>query len=155
MKRAAIGGGVLLVLLVGTAVAFLLLLPFLRGSEPENTAMYFPEDTFVYGWATFNPGIGQGRRMMDIWDRFEEIPRFEEAVDELLEELEAETGIDLEEDVLPWVGPDLSLGLMNAEAEWFDVVALIGVKDHDAASEFLRKLSGIHGSRWGGPPARG
>ena len=50
--------------------------------------MYFPDDTFVYGWATFSPGIGQGRRMMDIWDRFEELPRFEEAVDELLDELE-------------------------------------------------------------------
>ena len=78
--------------------------------------------------------------MLDLWNRFEELPKFEETVDDLLEDLEEETGIDFEEEVLPWVGPDLSLGLMNVTEESGDVVALIGVKDHDVASEFLREL---------------
>ena len=76
--------------------------------------------------------------MLDLWNRFEELPKFEETVDDLLEDLEEETGIDFEEEVLPWVGPDLSLGLMNVTEESGDVVALVGVKDHGAASEFLR-----------------
>ena len=88
----------------------------------------------------FPPGIGQGKRILDLWNRFEGLPKFEEAVDDLLEELEEETGIDFEEDVLPWVGPDLSLGLMNVTEDSGDVTALIGVKDHIAASGFLQKL---------------
>ena len=140
MKWVAIGGGILAGLVAAAAIAAYVLLPDVRGSEPESTARYFPEDTFIYSWATFSPGIGQGRRMLDLWNRFEELPKFEEVVDDLLEELEAETGIDVEEEVLPWVGPDLSLGVMNVTEESGDVVALIGVKDHDAASGFLREL---------------
>ena len=140
MKWVAIGGGTLVVLLAAVALAVYFLVPGLRGSEPESTARYFPEDTFIYGWATFSPSLGQGKRMLDLWNRFEELPRFEEAVEDLLDDLEEETGIDFKEDVLPWVGPDLSLGVMNVTEESGDVVALVGVKDRDAASEFLRDL---------------
>ena len=140
LKWAAIGGGAFVALLAAAAVAVYLLLPGIRGSEPENTARYFPGDTVIYIWATFSPGIGQGKRVLDLWNRFEELPKFEEEVDALLEDLEKETGIDFEEEVLPWVGPDLSLGLMNATEDSADVVAMIGVKDHDAASKFLREL---------------
>ena len=137
---AAIGGGALILLLSATTVAVYLLVPGIRGSEPENTARYFPKDTYIYNWATFSPGIGQGRRMLDLWNRFEELPKFEEEVDELLEELEDETGIDFEEEVLPWIGPDMSLGVMNASGESFDVVGLVGVKDHGVATDFLHDL---------------
>ena len=140
LKWTAIGVGGLLALFAAIAVAVYFLVPGIRGSEPESTARYFPEGTAIYSWATFSPGIGQGRQMLDLWNRFEELPRFEETVDDLLEELEAETGIDIEEEVLPWVGPDLSLGVMNVTEESGDVVALIGVKDQDAASDFLREL---------------
>ena len=140
LKWAAIGGGTLVLLLAAAAGAAYLFLPGIRGSEPENTARYFPEDTFIYSWATFSPGIGQGRRMLDTWNRFEELAGFREAVDDLLEDLEDDTGIDFEEDVLPWVGPDVSLGLMNATEGSGDVVALVGVKNHDAASDFVRDL---------------
>lgn len=140
LKWAAIGGGGLLALLAAVAVAVYFLVPGIRGSEPESTARYFPEETFIYSWATFSPGIGHGRQMLDLWNRFEELPKFKELVDDLLEDLEEETGIDFEEEVLPWVGPDLSLALLNATEESGDVVALIGVKDHGAASDFLRDL---------------
>lgn len=140
MKWIAIGGGILVALLAAVALAVYFLVPGIRGSEPEGTARYFPEDTFIYSWATFSPGIGRGKQMLDLWDRFEELPGFEAAVDDLLKDLQEETGIALREDVLPWVGPDLSLGLMNATEESGDVVVLVGVRDHDAASEFLRKL---------------
>ena len=140
LMLAAIGGGALILLLSATTVAVYLLVPGIRGSEPENTARYFPRDTYIYNWATFSPGIGQGRRMLDLWNRFEELPKFEEEVDELLEDLEDETGIDFEEEVLPWIGPDMSLAVMNASGESFDVVALVGVKDHDAATDFLHDL---------------
>ena len=140
VKWIAIGGGALLVLLAAGVVAASLLVPGIRGTEPEGTARYFPEDTVVYAWATFSPGIGPGRRMLDIWDRFDELPAFTEAVDDLLEELEDETGIDFEEGVLPWVGPDLSLGVMNAAGDSGDVVGLVGVKDRAAAADFVRDL---------------
>ena len=140
LKWALIGGGGILVVVAVAAIAAVAaysLIPGMESSEPEGTARYFPEDTFIYSWATFSPGIGQGKPMLELWDRFEELPKFRDAVDDLLEDLEEETGIDFEEEVLPWVGPDLSFGLMNATEESGDVVALIGVKDHDAASDFL------------------
>ena len=140
LKWTAVGVGGLLTLFTAVGVSAYFLIPGIRGSEPEATARYFPADAFVYSWATFSPGIGQGRQMLDLWDRFEELPRFRETVDDLLEDLEEETGIDFEEEVLPWVGPDLSLGLMNATEESVDVVAMIGVKDHSAANDFLRDL---------------
>ena len=140
LKWAAIGVVGLLALFTTVAVAVYFLVPDIRGSEPENTARYFPEETFIYSWGTFTPGIGQGRQMLDLWNRFEELPKFKEVVDDLLEDLEEETGIDFEREVLPWVGPDLSFALLNATEESGDVVALVGVKDHGAASDFLRDL---------------
>lgn len=140
----AVGGGVLLLLLAAVAASVYFLVPGMRGTEPENTAKYFPEDTAIYGWATFSPGIGQGAEMRELWNRLEELPGFEDAVDGLLEDAEAETGIDFEQQVLPWIGPDVSVGVLNLGAgdQTGELVALIGVRDHGAASAFVRDLSG-------------
>lgn len=139
----AIGGGALVVLLAATAAMAYLLVPGMRGSEPENTARYFPEDTVAYSWATFSPGIGQGAQMRELWKRLEELPGIEEAVDDLLADAEAETGIDFEKQVLPWIGPDVSAGMLRLDAldEVPELVVLVGVRDHGAASAFVRDLS--------------
>ena len=140
----AVGGGVLLLLLAAVAASVYFLVPGMRGSEPENTAKYFPEDTAIYSWATFSPGISQGAEMRELWNRLEELPGFKEAVDELLEDAKAETGIDFEKQVLPWIGADVSVGMLNPDAgDWIgELVVLIGVGDHGAASAFVRDLSG-------------
>lgn len=141
-KWLVIGGGTLAVLLAAAAIAAYFLWPGIRGSEPEGTARYFPEDTSVYSWLSFSPGMSQGRQMRELWDRLEELPGFSEAIDDLLGEAEAETGIDFEEQVLPWFGPDVSVGMLGVgtEQQAPEVVALFGVRDHSAASAFVRDL---------------
>ncbi len=142
-KLLVIGGGTLAALLAATAIAAYYLLPGLRGSEPEGTARYFPEDTSVYSWLSFSPGMGQGRQMRELWNRLEELPGFSEMVDDLLGEADAETGIDFEEQVLPWFGPDVSVGALNLGAgpQTPALVALIGVQDRSAATAFVRELT--------------
>lgn len=141
LKLFAIGGGALLALIVVVSVVAYYLVPGINPSEPENTARYFPEDVLVYSWFTANPGIGQGVQMLEIWNRFEEIPEFEDAVDEMLEDLEDETGIDFEDDVQPWVGPDMSFAVLDAgDVDYLDdaaTILMVGVRDHGAASDFL------------------
>lgn len=139
----AIGGCVLFLLLAAGAIVYFLV-PGMRGSEPENTAKYFPEDTVIYSWATLSPGIGQGAQMRELWNRLKELPGFEEAVDGLLEDADAEVGIDFKQQVLPWIGPDVSMGMLNPGAgdPTGDFVVLIGVRDHSAASAFVHDLSG-------------
>ena len=138
-----IGGGVLVLLLAAAAAIVYLLVPGMRGSEPENSAKYFPEDTVVYSWATLSPGIGQGAQMRELWNRLEELPGFEEAAEGLLQDAEAETGIDFETQVLPWIGPDVSVGMLDLDAldQVPELVVLVGVRDHSAASAFVRDLS--------------
>ena len=137
MKRVPISITVLLVVIAAGAAAYFLI-PGVRLSEPENTARYFPDDVIAYSWATLSPGIGQGRQLLDIWERFNEIPGFQDRMDELLDEFKDDTGIDFQEDVLPWIGPDISLAVLETRSfETVDAAAIFGVKDQDAASAFL------------------
>ena len=143
MKRASIGITVLLVVIAAGAAAYFLV-PGIRLSEPESTARYFPDDVLAYSWATVNPGVtlnpdpGQWKHMLDIWERFNEIPEFQDRVDELLDAFEDGTGIDFKEEVIPWIGPDISLAVLDARGfETVDAAAMLGVRDQDAASAFL------------------
>ena len=118
------------------------LLALLAGAkEPEHSARYYPADTLVYAWATLLPGGGQLADMQDVWERFNGYPAFAELVDELKLELTKDTGIDFDSEVVPWVGPEISAGLLefDIEREAAVAVAMIGVRDREAAAAFLNK----------------
>ena len=133
----AIGGVAALVILVIVVVAALLLGG--GGSVPESTAKYFPRDTVVYTWFTLNPVDGQRNQMTDLWDRFSEFSEFQDGLEEMLEEMEEETGINFEDDVWPWIGPEVSLAVLDLGGFFTPRVAgIIGVRDHNAASDFLK-----------------
>ena len=132
----AIGGG-LVVLVVVIVVAFLMF-PRTGGSEPENTAQYFPRDVVAYTWFTLNPGDGQRDQMTDLWERFSEFSEFQDGLEEILEDMEDESGINFEDDVWPWIGPEVSLAVLDlGRLDTPGVAGIIGVRDHDAASDFL------------------
>ena len=138
LKWIAAGGAAFLVLVVAAGAAGYFLIPGIKASEPEGTARYFPDDVLAYSWATLSLGVGQGQHMLDIWERFNDIAEFQDAIDELLEEFEDDTGIDFEEDVLPWLGPDISFAVLDVRGfESVDAAAMFGVQDHGAASGFL------------------
>ena len=132
----AIGGAAGLVILVIVVVAALF-----RGgggSVPESTAKYFPRDTIVYSWFTLNPGDGQRDQMTDLWERFSEFSEFQDGLEEMLEDMEDESGINFEDDVWPWIGPEVSLAVLDlGRLDTPGVAGIIGVRDHDAASDFL------------------
>ena len=108
---------------------------------PEYSARYYPPDTLAYAWLTLVPGQGQFEDVQDIWGRFNEYPAFRDLVDELQEEFEADTGINFEEDVLPWAGPEISAGLLDFRSDIDEpiIVGMIAVRDQDAADDFLGK----------------
>ena len=136
----AIGGGGLVVLVVVIVVAFLMF-PRTGGSEPENTAQYFPRDVVAYTWFTLNPGDGQRDQMTDLWERFSEFSEFRDGLEEMLEDMEDESGINFEDEVWPWIGPEVSLAVLDLGGiGTLDVAGVIGVRDYKSASDFLEDL---------------
>lgn len=115
----------------------------MRGSEPERTAVYFPDDTIAYSWVTLQPGIEQGSDMKELWDRLTEIPQFEEA----LQSASGPDGPDLDSlaQMLSWAGPDISAALLNPAPYGGEpsAVVLIGVKDRTAALSFVSDTLGL------------
>ena len=109
--------------------------------EPEHSARYYPPDTIAYGWITLVPGEGQVGNMEDIWSRFNEYPGFRDFVDELKVDFLTETGINLEEEVMPWIGPEISAGLIDFDLDRDSPTAAITiqVRDEDTARNFLEK----------------
>ncbi|MDE2787690.1 MAG: DUF3352 domain-containing protein [Chloroflexota bacterium] len=108
---------------------------------PEYSARYYPSDTLAYGWVTLTPGGGQFEDMRDIWERFDEYPKFRELVDELQADFLDETGIDFETEVMPWIGPEIGAALIDFDVagETPTVLLTIGVRDKGAAGKFLAK----------------
>ncbi len=148
LKIVAIVVGALAVVVIaaGLAMYFRLipipgpLLSLLAGAkEPEHSARYYPPDTLAYAWMTLTPGGGQFDDMQGIWERFNEFRDFRRLIDELQDGFEDETGIDFERDVMPWIGPDASAALIdfNVRREEFIAAATIGVRDEDAARDFV------------------
>ena len=135
--------GVLVIAIIAAgALAYfgVISIPGLGGSKPENTAQYFPDDVLAYSWLTLNPGGGQRGEMLDIWDRFDELDGFHDAVQDVLDELREETDIDFEEDILPWIGPDMSAALLDFSSFQPSAVAIVGVRDAAAAADFMDLL---------------
>ena len=56
-------------------------------------------------------------------------------------EFQTETGIDFDEEVLSWVGPEVSGGVIDFDfdSERITAAVTVGVRDEDAAEVFLDK----------------
>ena len=109
---------------------------------PEDTAKFLPMETTFYVSMNLRPGVGQLMKAKEVRDRFREHPGFDEKLDEIYEEIEEETGINVEEDLFPWVGPEVSLAIPDFQGidEAPGVVAFIGTTDKRAAESTIRKL---------------
>ena len=112
---------------------------WLSARQPAYSARYYPSDTMVYAWITLAPGGGQLEHSKDILDRLEESRNLRRLKDDWTDEFERETNIDIEEDIFPWVGPDLSVGLIDYDyrRDLPLIAATVGVRDHRAARDFL------------------
>ena len=77
--------------------------------------------------------------MLDIWRRFDDMGGFARWVDGLENDVDDETGIDLTDDVLPWIGAEFSAAILDIDNEDKEVAAAaaIAVGNHEAAAGFL------------------
>ncbi len=131
------------------------LLALLAGAKvPEYSARYYPADTLVYAWATLTPDGGQFEDMREVWERFNDYPAFADLVDQLKRELADDTGIDFDTEIVPWIGPEIAAAVIGIDGvggngiafddgleAWDNISAAvtIGVRDNDAAADFLVK----------------
>ncbi len=108
----------------------------------EHSARFYPEDTFLYAYATIYPRGSQRKNMEDLWDRFNENRTFRKEIEDGREKWEEETGINLEEDIRPWLGPDFSAGIVRFDSNDRPIsVAMVSVLDRQPAEIFLDQLT--------------
>ncbi len=105
----------------------------------EQTAKYLPPDTQFYMSVNLRPGVGQLSKLKTIYDKFDANDKFGERIDKLFEEIEDESRIDTKEDLLPWLGPEIAVALLDFDVadESVDFVAFIGTTDTEATTVFL------------------
>ena len=138
LKVGGIAAAVVIVLAVGVVAGLYFgFIPNPLLKPPEHSARYYPQDTLAYAWTTLYPSGSQRGQMRDLWARFNESRAFRNGLDDLYDAFEAETGADLEQDVLPWIGPDFSVGVIELTDQEATLAATIGVRDRDAAAIFV------------------
>ncbi len=145
MNRIILVIAAVIALVVVTAVgvgAYLFIQARSLSHPSEQTAKFLPEDTSFYISMNLRPGAEQLMKARDVLELFRENPAFEEKLDELYGDIEEETGIDVEEDLLPWLGPEIAVAVPTLEGieEEPDLVAFIGTTDSAAAESFLLEL---------------
>ena len=141
-KRAVTIGAVIAAVVVALAGLGAFVVAQILTHPPEDTAKFLPEETAFYASLNLRPGVDQLTQAVDVLDRFKENPEFELKLNEFYDEIEFEFGIDVEADVFPWIGPEVSMAIPNVEGfdDVPDVVAFIGATDRAAAEAAVRKL---------------
>ena len=136
--------GIVSVAAVGAAVAFQVLRE--PGQAPVQTAKLLPAETQIYVSLNLQPGGDQLTKFREILARFQEHPNFLPKIDDLFEQADLETGIQPEEDILPWLGPEVAIGFIDVSASAVAgatggtplVIALVGTTDADRSKPVLR-----------------
>ncbi|MCH8205577.1 MAG: DUF3352 domain-containing protein [Chloroflexi bacterium] len=109
----------------------------------EETAKFLPRQTQVYFSMNLRPGMSQLTKFRDIIERFQESDDFQDRVDEILDDVEDETDLDLREELLPWLGPELAIGVVDFgdfDEDDLEAVAFFGTTDPEAAEDFLLRF---------------
>ena len=124
---------------MGGAVAIFFILGAL--SRPgEGTAKFVPASAPLYISVNLRPGMNQLKRLQEVRELLE-TDDFLDRQDELLDRLEDDTDIHFLDDVLPWVGTDVSFVVLEAELDRPEWALLAQVGDRGAADDFLNDLA--------------
>ena len=132
--------GGLAILIVAAVTAAAVFLFFRTLSHPsEATARFVPSGAAGYVSINFRPGISQLRTARNVIDRLQ-TDDFLDRRDELLDDLEDETGIHFLDDVTSWLGTDVSFVLLSFDPDRPEWVMLAQVRDRRAAEDFIDDL---------------
>ena len=127
------------VIAAGVAVyTGLISIPWLT-KPPEHSARYYPTDTLAYTWFTLYPSSDQRRVARDIWGRLDDRRAFRNLVEDFEDLVEEETGFEIEEDILTWIGAEISAAVLDFDLDdgEADAAITIDVRDRDVAADFL------------------
>ena len=108
-------------------------------NPPEHSARYYPRDTLAYSWLTLYPEGGQREQMVELWDRFNEFQVVSDEIEDLREEFEENSGLTVEDDLMPWIGPDASIGVFEMDDEDLVTLLTFGVRNTGDARDFLEE----------------
>ena len=130
------------VVIVAVVVVVLLFLFLREISRPgEATAEFFPSNTMAYASINLRPGVGQIDKAIEFGDLLR-TDEFTDEEEDLLDDVEEETGIHPLDDVTSWLGTDISFAILDVDedeglVEW---VLMAQVSDEDEAADFVEKL---------------
>lgn len=129
------------VLLVLYLTGVLELLPFFGTQEVAATLM--PADTAIY--LSLDPHLEDVAGYQYLAGIYGDIEGVTDAVDEGLAQMESELGVSYQEDIKPWLGPEVALGVTGmaeaADQGGEPTVTLVAVtKDKKASDAFLEKM---------------
>ena len=114
----------------------------------EVSARYLPAYTPVYASLNLRPGVGQLNNARKVLPRLES-DAGREARDEFLEEAEDETGIHFLDDVIPWLGTEIAVAVLDPDLSDPEWVVLVQISDQDAAIDFIDDLVDYLGDDFG------
>jgi hypothetical protein len=149
-----IGGLAAVALLVVIIIAAVLIVPRLLGGGGDSLADVMPVDTTILVEANVanlltDDAVRVGAELEDAFDAAE-IDYNSDEPESLLEVLDEEMddmlGLTITDDILPWIGTNLAVGILELdmeavdEGETPDIIVAATVRDNDAADAFIEDL---------------
>jgi len=126
-------------------IGFSLPTPALADHEGEETAGFLPSDIDLYLTGNLDPGEDQLAALWSLANYWLQDSDFQDEVEDFLGELEMgrDPAINIIDDVLPWLGPEIALGVCNLvpenQEEYVpELVVFIGTADKEASDTFFK-----------------
>lgn len=137
--------GVFAVVVLGTFVGVYLVID--HAPAPKSPAAYLPPGTQAYFSVNIDPESDQTAKLKAIYGRFKAVPGFDDVIKEALAgEFDGGFAPDLAQDILPWLGPEIAVGLISFEAISEDIadppelIIFVGTTGPDATKSSLERL---------------
>ncbi|MFC2018189.1 DUF3352 domain-containing protein [Chloroflexota bacterium] len=105
--------------------------------EGEETAGFLPSETELYLTVNLDPGGDQLTGFWSVLNYWWQDPNVQNVWGELMDQVEEESDINILDDVLPWLGPELAMGVRNITIEP-ELVVFIGTMDKNASDAFIK-----------------